>query len=161
MEINITYDTPLLTALERLGPHDHQSLIYESQEDRFAVAIPFIRIGLDRGEKCIYIADDGMEASVRDAMRAQGIDVERAVATDSLVIATTEDAFLQHGAFDPDRMPTFWANATAEATRQGFSALRATGETEWLLSNPPGRERWHEYESQLTDVLASLNSFAS
>ena len=54
MEINVTYDTPLLTALERLGPYDHQSLIYETQEDRFAVAIPFIRIGLDRGEKCIW-----------------------------------------------------------------------------------------------------------
>ena len=39
MEITTSYDTPLRTALERLGPHDHQSLIYESQEDRFAVAI--------------------------------------------------------------------------------------------------------------------------
>jgi len=38
MEITTTYDTPLLTALERLGPHDHQSLIYENPEDRFAVA---------------------------------------------------------------------------------------------------------------------------
>ena len=47
MKMTTTYDTPLLTALERLGPHDHQSLIYESQEERFAVAIPFIRIGLD------------------------------------------------------------------------------------------------------------------
>jgi signal transduction histidine kinase len=160
MEINTTYDTPLLTALERLGPHDHQSLIYESAEDRFAVAIPFIRIGLDRGEKCIYIADDGMEAEVRYAMRAQGIDVERAIATKSLVLAAKEDAFLKYGAFDANRMPTFWADATAEAMRQGFSALRATGETEWLLSNPPGRERWMEYESQLTHVLADLNCFA-
>jgi signal transduction histidine kinase len=160
MEINTTYDTPLLTALERLGPHDHQSLIYESREDRFAVAIPFIRIGLDRGEKCIYIADDGMEAAIRNAMRAEGIDVERAVATSSLVIATKEDAFLQYGAFDPERMPTFWKDAVAEATRQGFSALRATGETEWLLSNPPGHEGWTEYESELTHVLADLNCFA-
>jgi len=61
-------------------------LIYESPEDHFAVAIPFIRIGLDRGQKCIYIADDGTEAVVRDAMYAQGIDVERAIATDSLVL---------------------------------------------------------------------------
>jgi len=83
MEITTTYDTPLLTALERLGPHDHQSLIYENPEDRFAVAIPFIRIGLDRREKCIYIADDGMEPVVRNAMRAQGIDVELAVTTNS------------------------------------------------------------------------------
>ena len=77
METNITYDTPLLTALEPLAPHDHQSLIYEGAEDHFAVAIPFIRIGLDRGRKCIYIADDGTEAIVRDATYAQGIDVER------------------------------------------------------------------------------------
>src|SRR5258707_1111767 len=120
MEMTITYDTPLRTALEQLGPHDHQSLIYESAEERFAVAIPFIQIGLDRGEKCIYIADEGMEADVRSAMRDQGIDVERAVATKSLVLATKEDAFLKYGAFDAERMPAFWADAMAEAERQGF-----------------------------------------
>jgi signal transduction histidine kinase len=158
--MSTTYDTPLLTALERLGPHDHQSLIYENREDRFGVAIPFIRIGLDRGEKCIWIADDGMDEVVRDAMRAQGIDVERAAATNSLVLARKEDAFLKYGAFDADRMPAFWADATAEAARQGFKALRATGETEWLLSDRPGRERWMEYESRLTHVLAGLNCFA-
>src|SRR5258708_20154642 len=81
MKLTTTYDTPLLTALEGLGPHDHQSLIYESPEDRFAVAIPFIRIGLDRGEKCIYIAADGPEAALRDAMSAQGLGLQRARAT--------------------------------------------------------------------------------
>src|SRR5579862_6143739 len=136
MEMDITYDTPLVTALKQLVPHDHQSLIYESPEDRFAVAIPFIQIGLDRGEQCIWIADDGMEGIVRDAMHAQGIDVQQAIATNSLVFARKEDAFLKHGAFDLNRMPRFWADATAEAARQGFSALRATGETEWLLSGP-------------------------
>ena len=46
--------TPLIAALERLGPHDHLCSIYESPQEHYAVAIPFIRIGLDRGEKCIY-----------------------------------------------------------------------------------------------------------
>ena len=86
METGSTYATPLLTALEQLAPHGHLCSIYESPEEHFAVAIPFIRIGLDRGEKCIYIADDGTEAVVRDAMHAEGIDVERAIATDSLVL---------------------------------------------------------------------------
>jgi hypothetical protein len=81
MQIKITYDTPLLTALEEAAPHDQLSLVYENSEDHFAAAIPFIRIGLDRGEKCVYIADDGSEAVVRDAMHAQNIDVERAIAT--------------------------------------------------------------------------------
>ena len=86
MKMDTAPDTPLLTALEQLAPHDHLCSIYESPEEHFAVAIPFIRIGLDRGEKCIYIADDGTEAVVRDAMYAEGIDVERAIATDSLVL---------------------------------------------------------------------------
>jgi signal transduction histidine kinase len=160
MEMKTTYDTPLLTALEQLGPHDHQSLIYESSEDHYAVAIPFIRIGLERGEKCIYLADEGTEEVVREAMSAQGIDVERAVATDSLVLKTLAGAFQHHGAFDPDWMPTFWSQAAAEATRQGFPALRATGETDWVLCGAPGLERWMEYESRLTHVLADLDCFA-
>src|SRR6202051_2427828 len=121
MKMTTTYDTPLLTALERLGPHDHQSLIYESPEDRFAVAVPFIGIGLDRGEKCIYIADEGTEGVVREAMVAEGIDVDRAIATRSLVLATKEAAYLKGGSFDPDWIFTFWTDATTEATRQGFS----------------------------------------
>lgn len=51
--------TPLVAAIEQLGPHDHFCSIYESQAEHYAVAIPYIRIGLERGEKCIYIADDG------------------------------------------------------------------------------------------------------
>src|SRR5882762_6264471 len=104
MELNTTHDTPLLTALAQLAPHDHLCSIYESPEEHFAVAIPFIRIGLDRGEKCIYIADDGTEAAVREAMQAQGIDIERAIATGSLVLGNKEATYLKHGSFDPEWM---------------------------------------------------------
>jgi signal transduction histidine kinase len=158
--LTTTYDTSLLTALAEVGPHDHHSLIYESFEDHYGVAIPFIRIGLERGEKCIYIADDGTEEAVRDAMTAQGIDVERATANESLVLETKDGAFLRNGSFDPERMPAFWKDATAAALKQGFSALRATGETEWVICGGPGFDRWHEYESRLTEVLADLNCFA-
>src|SRR6476661_3601024 len=99
MEMNTTHDTALLTALEELAPHDHLCSIYESAEEHLAVAMPFIRLGLDRGEKCIYIADDGTEAAVRDAMSGEGIDVERAIATGSLVLATKEAAYLKNGSF--------------------------------------------------------------
>src|ERR1700681_1527457 len=97
-EMNTTPGAPLLTALEQLARHDHLCSIYESSDEHFAVAVPFIRIGLDRGEKCIYVADDGTEAIVRDAMRAEGIDVERAIATGCLVLEKKEAAYLKHGA---------------------------------------------------------------
>ena len=160
MEMNATPDTPLLAALERLAPHDHLCSIYDSPEEHFAVAIPFIRIGLDRGEKCIYVADDGTETVVRDAMYAEGIDVERAIATGRLVLETKDAAYMKSGSFDPEWMFTFWADATAEAMSQGFPALRATGETEWVRRGAPGLERWMEYESRMTHVLAHHNCVA-
>jgi len=152
--------TPLIAALERLGPHDHLCSIYESPEDHYAVAIPFIRIGLDRGEKCIYIADDGTVGDVRHAMESEGIDVDRASASKALVLATKEQAYLEHGSFDPDWMFTFWKEATQLAISEGFSALRATGETEWVLRGGRGLERWMEYESRLTHTLSASNCSA-
>src|SRR6185436_1637670 len=80
--------TQLIAALEQLGPHDHFCSIYESPEEHYAVAIPFIRIGLDRGEKCIYIADDGMVGDVRQEMEKDGIDVDSAIASNALVLET-------------------------------------------------------------------------
>jgi PAS domain S-box-containing protein len=156
--------TPLITALEQLGPHDHFCSIYESPEEHYAVAIPFIRIGLNRGEKCIYIADDGTVDDVREAMQSGGIDVDRAISSNALVLATKEQAYLEHGAFHPDWMSTFWKEATQLAMSEGFSALRATGETEWvqkwLLRECGALERWMEYESRLAHTVAENNCSA-
>jgi len=152
--------TPLIAALEQLGPHDHFCSIYESPQEHYAVAVPFIRIGLDRGEKCIYIADDGTVGDVRQAMQSEGIDVERAIASKALLLATKEQAYLEHGSFHPDWMFTFWKEATQLAMSEGFSALRATGETEWVLRGGRGLERWMEYESRLTHTLSENNCSA-
>jgi PAS domain S-box-containing protein len=152
--------TPLIAALEQLGPHDHFCSIYENPQEHYAVAIPFIRIGLDRGEKCIYIADDGTVGDVRQAMQSEGIDVERATSSKALVLATKDQAYLEHGSFHPDWMFTFWKQATQLALSEGFSALRATGETEWVLRGGRGLERWMEYESRLTHTLSENNCSA-
>ena len=152
--------TPLIAALEQLGAHDHFCSIYESPQEHYAVAIPFIRIGLDRGEKCIYIADDGTVGDVRQAMQSEGIDVDRALASKALVLATKEQAYLEHGSFRPDWMFTFWKEATQVAMSEGFSAVRATGETEWVLRGGRGLERWMEYESKLTHTLLESNCSA-
>lgn len=155
-----SYASPLVAALEALAPHDHLCSIYESTAERNAVTVPFIRIGLARGEKCICIGDDGAEAAVRHALCADGVDVGRAIANGALVLQTKETTYLKHGSFDPDWMFTFWAEATAEATRQGFTALRVTGETEWVMRGSPGLQRWMDYECRLTHVLAQHNCLA-
>ncbi len=119
-----------------------------------------MRIGLERGERCIYIAGDGMTEEVSKAMRSGGIDVERVIATEALILTTREQTYLRRGLFDPDWMFTFWKEASESATRDGFSALRGAGETEWVLRGEPGLERWMEYESKLTHTMAANNCVA-
>src|SRR5438105_14989313 len=89
--------TPLSAALEQLVPHDHLCSIYESQQERLTVAISFIQVGLSRGEKCVCIADDEKLRGTREALQAQGIDVDCAVASKSVVWTTPEQAYLKLG----------------------------------------------------------------
>jgi transcriptional regulator with GAF, ATPase, and Fis domain len=160
MMIPSAQPSPLIAALQRLGPHDHLCSIYETQEEHYSVAIPFIRVGLDRGEKCIYIADDGKDEMVREAMYAEGIDVERVIADRSLILTARGQTYLKSGSFDPDCVLSFWKEATQSALSEGFSALRATGETEWLAGGYLAPERWIEYETRVTDTLTQNNCFA-
>ncbi|MBI5870787.1 MAG: PAS domain S-box protein [Actinobacteria bacterium] len=139
----------LVEALEKLDVHDHLCLIYESREEQLAAVIPFMKIGLERGERCVYIADDNTVAAVMTAMRERGIDVDAAVDAGALSIITKREAYLKEGRFDPDWMIGFLKDAVAAAKADGFSALRATGEMTWVLGGEPGTERLIEYESRL------------
>jgi signal transduction histidine kinase len=139
----------LLEALERLAPHDHLCLVYETQQEQFAAVIPYIRIGLERGEKCVYIADDNSVAAVLEAMRAEGIDVDSALQSGALSVSTKQETYLKQGHFDPDSMIRSLKEATDSAIAAGFAALRVTGEMTWAMGRDPGAERLMEYESKL------------
>ena len=139
----------LIKAIRKLDVHDHLCLIYESREEQLAAVIPFMRIGLERGERCIYIADDNTVKEVLDAMRAAGIEVEDATRSGALSVITKRDFYLKEGSFDPDWMIDFLKEATAAAKADGYSALRVTGEMTWMLGGDPGSERLIEYEAKL------------
>lgn len=144
---------PLEIALERLGPHDHVCLIYETQAEQFRVVVPFIRIGLERGERCAYIGEESGVAAVLAAMGAGGIDVARATRSGALVLATERETYLSEGCFDPERMIAFLAGATRAALAAGYSAFRATGEMTWVLAGGAGSERLIDYEAKLNRLF--------
>lgn len=154
-------DTAALSeAISRLEPHDHLCLIYETREEQFAAVVPFMRLGLARGEQCLYIVDDNTAQAVLDALRAGAIDVEAALASGALVIAAKQDAYLRQGYFDPEWMIQFLAQATADARAAGFTALRATAEMTWALGGDPGVERLIEYEAKLNHFFPTRDILA-
>lgn len=139
----------LPAALEELAVHDHLCLIYETREEQFAAVIPFMRIGLERGEKCVYIADDNNGDAVLAAMGGAGIDVDGARKSGALSVISKKEAYLREGYFDPDLMIRFLRETIEAAQEEGFTALRATGEMTWALGDEIGVERLLEYEAKL------------
>lgn len=145
---------------ERLGVHDHVCLLYETGAEQFATIVPFIRIGLERGEKCIYFADDNSVETVLDALSGGGIDVETAQSSGALLIATKWDSYLRNRRFDPEEMLAFVANAVTQSEAEGFTAVRGAAEMTWALGDEPGVELLMEYESRINHLFATHRALA-
>jgi hypothetical protein len=62
----------LFDVLVQIGLHDYICLIYDSQEEQLAMPVPSIRMGLERGEKCIFIAPEKTLSDVNEALHAIG-----------------------------------------------------------------------------------------
>ncbi|MEO8614179.1 MAG: MEDS domain-containing protein [Luteolibacter sp.] len=139
----------LLDELRQIKPHDHLASIRETREEQVAAAVSAILIGIESGEKCIYVAGDELVEDFSQALRGEGMDVESALASGILWVATRQETFLRQGRFDPDDMIRFWGEAARAATSAGFSGLRVVAEMTWALGGDPGTERLIEYESKL------------
>ncbi len=154
------FNENLRNSLEELKVHDHLCLIYETKKEQISTAIPFIKIGLQKGEQCIYIADDNTVAEILMVMRSDKINVNKFKKSGALKIITKKDAYLRNDIFDPDSMIEFLIKATQAAKKAGFSALRVTGEMTWSLGGDPGTDRLMEYESKLNHFFPKIDCLA-
>jgi two-component system NtrC family sensor kinase len=142
-------DVNLTKILQTLKPHDHLCLIYESPEEWRAAAVPFIAVGLKRGEKCLYIADTSTADEIRKYLAEEGIDVASAEKSGQLSILHQSEAYTREGSFDPASMIALLVEETEKAVAEGYPALRVTGEMTWVLRDYPGSEKLLEYEAKL------------
>ncbi len=149
----------LLTIID-LKPGDHLCCIYNTEKEHRAILEPFLRIGLEKGEKVLYIVDDHSSNVILDYLRDGGIKVEPYLESGQLGILTAHEAYLQDGTFDPDRMINLLKNEEHYALSEGYSALRVTGEMSWALRGRPGSERLIEYEAKLNEFLPKSKCLA-
>ena len=150
----------LLKAVEGLGFHDHLCLIYETPEEQFAAVVPFVRVGLERRERCVYVADDNTSGEVLERMESGGVDIKAALASGALSVISKKEAYLKQGYFDPDWMIGFLKDAADSAKADGYTGLRVTGEMTWMLGGEPGADRLIEYESKLNYFFPENDALA-
>ncbi len=134
---------------------DHVCTLFSSMEEQLSAAVDYIRQGLERGERCLYVCGEQTPNEFRAALRAAGIDVDREQQRGALVLLTKETGHLKGGSFNASRMISMLTSAVEDALSSGFSGLCAAGDMTWLLDEAPGSEEIAEYEALLNHFYKS------
>jgi signal transduction histidine kinase len=111
-----------------LEPGTHACLPYVSAHEHRSIVAIFLREGLRRGERCVYVS----EAPAREAVSAQlaelGTPVARARAQGALVMLDVDDIYPREVDFDPDRQIQLLGSLIDAARAEGFNGFRGVGE---------------------------------
>lgn len=134
---------------------DHVAFFYRTKAEQLETVIPFIAIGLERNERCLYIAEDHTPFEICRHLQEFGVDVQEAQKTSALSVVTKHETYLRHGAFQPDKMIGDLCNAVQSALDMGFTGLRAAGELSWALDLPSALAQMVKYEEELEEHFHS------
>ena len=136
-----------------LGRSRHVCAFFNSKEDEYQVLLPFIREGFERGDRAFHVVDPRYRAEHLRRLEELGVDVAAAERGGQLEVRRWEDAYLQDGHFDQDRMLALIEEVLGGGKAMGFPLTRLVANMEWALEDRPGVEDVVEYETRLNFVL--------
>jgi two-component system, chemotaxis family, sensor kinase Cph1 len=134
---------------EQLKLGDHAAFFFRTNEERLSWAVPYIASGLERNERCLYIADENTVFDIFCRLKDFGVDVRSAQRRGALSVLTKRETYLRHGMFEPAKMVGDLHNEVKYSLEHGFTGFRASGEMSWALDLPSALGRLIEYEETL------------
>lgn len=146
-------DRPIHFAGATLDRHRHVCAFFNSPEEEHRVLGPFVKEGIERGEKAFHIVDPALRTEYVGRLAALGIDVAAAEATGQLEVRTWDEAYLRGGHFDQDAMLALIEEVLTRRRDEGFALVRLVAHMEWALEDRPGVDDLVEYETRLNYLL--------
>lgn len=117
--------TPLGFGDVSATPGDHIAHFFREADERFSVLGPYVETGLQRGDRCVFIADPDTGTALCDWLAARGVDVDEARAANRLLI---------HPGRDTEADMKHLADEVSTHTPEDEELLvRWAGDGEWAL----------------------------
>ncbi len=154
------YKSVSINALEKCKMHDHLCHIYETGDDQVNVALDFLHIGLERGEKCALISDEKTTGNIVSAIKTEAFELEAAMKHEQLTIVNMPDSSLKDGGFDPDDMIKMLEMETNSALSKGYAGLRVFEDMTWLLEKSFSAKELIEYEAKINRFFSKNKALA-
>lgn len=138
---------------EALGRHRHLCAFFNSQQEQYDFLLPFVREGLEQGERGFHIVDPARLHEHRTRLATSGIPVEVLEREGRLEVRAWEQAYLRNDRFDQSAMLSLIEEVLQDGAARGTPLTRLVANMEWALLDKPGVETLVEYETRLNHVL--------
>jgi two-component system, chemotaxis family, sensor kinase Cph1 len=135
--------------IENLKLGDHVAFFFKTNEERLAHAIPYMIRGLEKNERCLYVADENTVFEILVKFHHAGLDVRAAQRRGALAVLTKRETYLRHGPFEPEKMIADLHGEVKYSLEHSFCGFRVSGEMSWALDLPSAHGRLIEYEEKL------------
>ena len=132
---------------------DHLCLVYDDDPtEQFAALIPFLKQGLENGERGVYVCDDTTMDSLSAALAGDGVDVDGAISSGALIIWTREQ-WRPAGELVSAEMAARVDDVIRQALAEGFCGIRFAIEMTWTLDPNIASDRLCHWEATLNTVI--------
>jgi hypothetical protein len=140
-----------------LRNYRHVCAFFNSPEDEYRTLLPFIRDGLQLGDRAYHVMEQGRVGEHLARLRSAGIDVEKATACGQFELRIPEDTYLRGGRFAKESMLAVMQGVLESGVTVGFPLTRLIAHAEAVLDDVSNNHDWLEYESRLNQVLPAYN----
>jgi hypothetical protein len=141
-------EKPILFGGRELGAKRHICAFFNTPEEEYDVLMPFIKEGLERGEKAFHVIAPKMSGYHLKRLDEAGIDSGAARQSGQLEFCDWDEAYFPDGRFDQDRMLGMWQESLAAAQANGFPRTRLVAHMEWSREDRDGVNDLLEYEAR-------------
>ena len=114
--------------------------------------LPFIKDGLERGEKAYHVIDPRRRDEHLQRLASSGVDVAARRQSGQFELCSWEDTHLRGGKFDRNKTLALFEEVVKNAKLQGFPLIRFVTHMEWVLEDKTRADDLLEYEAMANKV---------
>ncbi len=143
---------PVALAGAHLRDTRHVCAFFRDQEEEYQVLGPFIRDGLDRGDRAVHVLGlDRRDEHLR-RLAAAGVDTATAEARGQLELRSAADTYLPDGRFDVERLLALFTGLAGGDAARGFPRSRIVCRMDCLTGGRALADDVVEFESRVNEL---------
>ncbi|HEV7394847.1 MAG TPA: MEDS domain-containing protein [Burkholderiales bacterium] len=138
-------EQPIRFAGSTLGAERHICAFFNSSAEKYRVLLPFIKEGLERGERAFHIIDPAERESHLRELGSAGIDAASVEKIGQFELLDWNEFYFPDGRFNEERTVAQWIEVLEGAVQKGYPRTRVIAHLEWARDDA---DELLQYESK-------------